>query len=202
MGRPPAITDEDVLDAALKLLADSGDASAAAIARSLGVPSGSIYHRFASRDHIVASLWLRSTRRFQTGFVHSLDALDAAQGARRAALHVLAWAKASPAEAKLLWLHRREDLVTAWPENLAGAAARAGSEMAVALRKAADRLGYSGPGLDRVRFALTDVPQAAVRRALLHGDIPWATLESLVIESIDALIGPGAGAKPVDRMTA
>jgi AcrR family transcriptional regulator len=202
VGRPAAISDDDVLDSALKLLAATGDVSAAAIARSLAVPSGSIYHRFASRDHIVAALWLRSTRRFQDGFIHSLDALDAAQGARRAALHALSWAKTSPAEATLLWLHRREDLVTAWPEDLAGSAARTGSELAVALRKAADRLGFSGAGLDRVRFTLIDIPQAAVRRALVQGDIPWATLESLVLESLEALIGPGAGAKPVDRMTA
>jgi AcrR family transcriptional regulator len=201
VGRPPAISDDDVLDAALDLMA-SGDASAAAIARNLGVPSGSIYHRFPSRDHILASLWLRTTRRFQEGFIHSLAALDAAQGARRAALHVLAWARTSPNEATLLWIHRREDLVDSWPEALAGSAARAGSELAVAIRKASDRLGFTGVGLDRVRFALLDVPQAAVRRALVYADVPWATLETLVVDSLEALIGPGAGAKPVDRMSA
>jgi AcrR family transcriptional regulator len=202
VGRPPAITDDDVLDAALKMIGEGGDASAAGIARALGVPSGSIYHRFASRDHILAGLWLRTTRRFQDGFIHSLDALDAAQGARRAALHALAWARTSPPEATLLWLYRRDDLVSAWPDDLAGSAARVGSELAVALRKASDRLGFSGAGLDRVRFSLIDIPQAAVRRALVHGDVPWSTLEALVAESLDALLGPGAGAKPVDRMSA
>jgi AcrR family transcriptional regulator len=202
VGRPPAISDDDVLDAALRLMAETGDAAAVGIARALGVPSGSIYHRFKSRDHILASLWLRTTRRFQDGFIHSLAAVDPTQGARRAALHLLALARTSPAEAALLWIHRREDLVGEWPDDLAGSAARLGSEFAVALRKAADRLGFTGPGLDRVRFALLDVPQAAVRRGLVHGDVPWSTLETLVAESIDALIGPGAGAKPVDRMSA
>ncbi|WP_243749682.1 TetR/AcrR family transcriptional regulator [Nocardia ignorata] len=73
MARPRLFTDDQVLDAARDLLADPAVArpSIAAIGKAASVHSGSIYVRFASRDELLARLWLRSIRRFHEGFVSS-----------------------------------------------------------------------------------------------------------------------------------
>ncbi|NOX28486.1 MAG: helix-turn-helix transcriptional regulator, partial [Actinobacteria bacterium] len=56
MGRRPKYSSDQILDAAASLLAADGPTalSVARIAARLGAPSGSIYHRFGSRDVLVA----------------------------------------------------------------------------------------------------------------------------------------------------
>ena len=65
-----------MLDAAGALLVAGGahGLTASAVARSLSAPSGSVYHRFASRDHLAAALWLRTVERFDRDVVAGLHA--------------------------------------------------------------------------------------------------------------------------------
>ena len=65
---PPRKHGTDViLDAARTLVLDGGPraASVAAIAKVSGAPAGTLYHRFGSRDGILAAAWLRALERFQ-----------------------------------------------------------------------------------------------------------------------------------------
>lgn len=48
-------------------MSDGRAAGISAIAAHLGGGVGSIYHRFGSREEILARLWLRSVERFQAG---------------------------------------------------------------------------------------------------------------------------------------
>ena len=67
---PPRKHDSDgILDAARTLVLRDGPraASVAAIARESGAPVGTLYHRFGSRDAVLAAAWLRALERFQAG---------------------------------------------------------------------------------------------------------------------------------------
>ena len=81
MGRPSKFDSEQMLDAAAGLVARGGPsrATVAAIAEKLEAPSGSIYHRFESRDLLLARLWIRTVRRAQEGFAAALDGPDLAE---------------------------------------------------------------------------------------------------------------------------
>lgn len=178
MGRPALYTVDDILDAALDLVEEGGlqGASVAAIARRLGAPSGSIYHRFASRDLVMATLWVRTVRRFQRGFLDALAVPDPTEAARRAATHTVEWTDQHPREARLLTMYRRQDLITLWPDEL-------GEELATLNDVVKDAIvGFAGrrfgtvdaATLGRVRFALVDIPYAAARQVLSgEGAAPW-----------------------------
>lgn len=170
MGRTAKYTDHDILDAALALVAEDGPQGAAvvAIAKRLGAPSGSVYHRFASRDLILATLWMRTVRRFQKGFLSALDRDDPLEAARAAVIHVLTWSAAHSAEARVLTLYRREDLIALWPEELGDQLFTLNDEVARAITAfAAAHFGTVDKAtLGRAQFALIDVPYAAARRII------------------------------------
>ncbi len=56
MGRKARFTKDDFIEAALNLIAAHGPAkvSMAAIAKEIKAPIGSVYHRFASREVLLA----------------------------------------------------------------------------------------------------------------------------------------------------
>jgi AcrR family transcriptional regulator len=63
MGRRALYSADQILDAARDLAAQSGPAAVtiAALGSALGgAPSGSLYHRFASRNELLGRLWLRT----------------------------------------------------------------------------------------------------------------------------------------------
>src|ERR1700704_1859738 len=113
----PKFSHEDFLGAALAIIADQGVAgvTVASVSERLGSPTGSFYHRFASRDVLLGSLWLRAVLAFQTGIGAALAAGDGL----RAALHTPAWARKHPDQACLLLLHDRKDFLRGeWPIEL------------------------------------------------------------------------------------
>ncbi|MEW9527317.1 nuclear transport factor 2 family protein [Microbispora sp. NPDC049125] len=130
-----------------------------AIAARLGAPSGSIYHRYTSRDLLMAHLWIRTVRRFQEGFLRAAGAPDPAEAAAGAVAYVVRWAAERPGEARLLLLHRREDLLARWPEALSEDLARLNRPVDEALARLADRLllvGSAEERRERVTFAAQD----------------------------------------------
>jgi AcrR family transcriptional regulator len=179
VGRTAIYDEGTILQAATSHIAAHGPkASVAALARAIGAPSGSIYHRFASRDALIAAVWLRSLRSFQAGFLAALDDRDIDRAALAAARHVPEWCAASLDQAIVLHRYRLEDLVATWPPELAPDRDSLNAALYAALRgHSAARYGAaSGPALDRTTFALVDVPGAAVRRFLDRREPPpaWA----------------------------
>jgi AcrR family transcriptional regulator len=198
VGRTAKFTEDDVLDAALTVIAARGPAGAtiAAIATQLQAPVGSIYHRFRSRDLLLAKLWLRSIMRFQAGFLAALAVEDdlAAVGVT-AALHVVRWSREHLDEARVMVLYRREDLAARWPEELGDELARlnVATEAAVS-HYARRRFGRTdAETVRRVVFALVDVPYAAARRSLLVGEAPPKSLDGLVRTAVHAVLDAAAG---------
>jgi AcrR family transcriptional regulator len=191
MARPAKFTDDEILDAALRQVTGGSGASVAAIAAEVGAPTGSIYHRFASRDVLLARLWLRTVAEFQDQLIDVLAAPDPADAGRRAARFLLEWSRAHVVEAQLLLLHRREDLlVDGWPEEVRDRAAAIAEQFDDAMRDfTRRRLGSrSQDAQRRAAFAVVDIPFAALRRHLAAGEAPPPMLDDLVVRAHDAVL--------------
>ncbi len=184
MGRPAKYTSDEILDTTALLVAEGGPGSAtiAAIAGQLDAPSGSIYHRFASRDLLLAHLWIRTAREAQAGFIAALEIEDVDEAATAACLHILRWSRTNLTKAQVLVLYRREDLVELWPEDLRDALATLNDQVARALHAyTRRRFGSANKRTRRaVSFALVDVPYAAVHRYLHSGTPPPKDIDDLV----------------------
>lgn len=192
MGKKPRYSEAEMVEAALELLVEGGPArvSMVGVARALGAPSGSVYHRFPSRDLLLAECWLSAVADFQATFRRGLSeyTVEGALSAIRAALD---WTRTHPARAQLLLLYRRQDLISGdWPAETTGRAAGLATELEQALTKLADSL-----NLDRQRvvFAVTEVFMAGVRRHLELGEAIPPAKDLLVLEAATALLRPSAG---------
>lgn len=192
MGRRPQFSADEILDAALALVVDDGPgaATAAAIGRAIGAPSGSVYHRFASRDELMARLWLRTIVRYQEGVVAAL-AIDGADDAARAVVtHCFDWTATHPGESALLVQYDKRDLLRSWPDTLAAELRRHNRSARTALRDYARRRfgGDDAEVMDRVTFALVDLPYAAVRRHLPDRGTPSEWLRDFTVRSALAIL--------------
>ncbi len=122
---PPRKHDTDtILDAARTLVLRSGPRAAgvAAIARESGAPVGTLYHRFGSRDAILAAAWLRALERFQARALAAAaeasdpgDSGDAVATGAAMAAAVVGFSRDMPEDAGLLLSIRRDDLLDAAP---------------------------------------------------------------------------------------
>ncbi|GHE68520.1 putative transcriptional regulator, TetR family protein [Streptomyces longispororuber] len=196
MARPPRYDSGRFLDAAVRLAAEAGPAAVtmAAVAKAVGAPSGSVYHRFASRPALLAEVWLRTVEDFQEGWFAALG--DGGQGpraaARAAAVHVVAWSRAQPRAAALLLYGPADFGQGGWPEE-SEARARAGHErVRTALAELCADLGEDGArAAERVALAVVDVPLTIVRRHLRRGEDLPPYAEQLAGDSALALLGAG-----------
>lgn len=196
MARPARFSDSDLLDAAAEVAAAHGPAATtiSAIAQAAGAPTGSLYHRFPSRNVLLGTLWLDLIGRFQAGWIEALEALDT----EAAALHTPMWVRAHPREARLLLLYRREDFLAGdWPPALADRASHVNDRAAAVLRAfvAAVFRDDKPATLRRARFALADIPYAAVRPSVAAGQPPPPDVDALVLTASRAVLA-AEGASP------
>ncbi|MEU7004222.1 TetR/AcrR family transcriptional regulator [Nonomuraea sp. NPDC046570] len=170
MGRPAKFDADQILDAAAAVAAEDGQGAVTvtAVAAHLGAPSGSIYHRYGSRDLLLAHLWIRTVRRFQEGFLEAVRSPDPAEAVRRSAAHTVRWSTEHPDEARLLLRHHIDDLRLTWPQELGEELSRLNTASVQAMEQLATRCGHDD--LERIVFALVDIPLAAVRRHLTKGE--------------------------------
>src|SRR4051812_5314425 len=141
----------DFVAAARALAARGGPAAVTvgSVTARLGAPSGSFYYRFASRDVLMAELWLETALAFQEGFTAAIDAGDGLA----AALHTPVWVRAHLDQARLFLLHHRDDFVEGdWPKALTSAVARQGRGGGGAYKRFA-RDGFGGVGFEGERIA-------------------------------------------------
>ena len=193
MARPARFTDSDLLEAAAQVAAQGGPGAATvgAIAKAAGAPTGSLYHRFPSRDALLGTLWLDLVGRFQHGWIEAMEQGDATA----AALHTPAWVRAHATEARLLLLYRREDFLAGdWPPALAERAARVNDHAGAVLRAfTRAELGDDLPAtVRRVRFELVEIPYAAVRPYVAAGQPPPPDVDELVLTASQAVLDEGA----------
>jgi AcrR family transcriptional regulator len=189
-----------MLDAAGELVGLAGPAglSMTAVAERIGAPSGSVYHRFVSRDVLAASLWLRTVERFQDGWAAASNSEDPLQAACSAALHVVQWSRNNIVDAQLLMLYRSSDLAAGpWPPDLAKRNSEQRARVETALGDLCARLGATTPSdRRRVRFAVIDIPYGAVRQALASGRVPERDVESIVHDAVVGILSNLAKEQP------
>lgn len=172
MGRPARHDADRLLDAAVALVTASGPRAVtmAAVARTAGAPSGSVYHRFPDQPALLAALWLRTVQRFQAGFLAAVAEEPPHRAAADAARHVVDWSRQNPAEARVLLVGAHEFAESEWAEQARERTQAANAEVERAMRSLARRLGRSRKSeVARVVLAVVDLPYAVVRRYLSQG---------------------------------
>jgi AcrR family transcriptional regulator len=171
----PALHDADgILDAARDLVLLDG-ARAATIDRLVaasGVPKGSIYHRFATLDDVLAGAWLRAARRSQERFLQALESDVGPRAAVAAGLAIHDFAASDAADARLLAAVRRADLASAptSPEvtgDLRTVNDRLAAPLLALTRQLCGRATRSA--VEWTMCAVIDLPHGAVRRHLVDG---------------------------------
>lgn len=163
-----------------------------AVAEQLGAPSGSLYYRFAGRDDLVATLWLRCVRRFLDGYVSALDQVSPLDAALNAARFVVEWSRGHIDDARVLLLFRSDDLLNdPWPGDLREENLRLQDRLNDAIGRLETAFGVAdGAGSERIRFAVVDVPYAAVRCSLQAGLAPSSAIDELVVETASHVLEP------------
>jgi AcrR family transcriptional regulator len=184
MARPAKHSSEAILDAARSLLLDGGPraASVAAIAAASGAPVGTLYHRFGTRDALLAEVWLRAVTRFRDAYLAAAAADDPRAAGAAMATAVVAFARAEPADARLLLSTGLPDLLDgAVPSALSARLEAINVPLARALRALARRCYGRADArhVDRVQLAVVDLPAGALRRWARDGGAPpsWAESE-------------------------
>jgi AcrR family transcriptional regulator len=174
------------------VLADSS-ATITQIAATSGAPAGSIYHRFGSRDALLAKMWISAVGRSQDRFSAAVDATDEPVNAAVAAgLSIFDFANNEYEDARLLVSLRREQLIRSpLPPELASRLQDLNQPVEAAVTRLARSLyGTASRGhRQQVALAVIDIPYGAIRRFLIAGTPPPESLRPLVQRAMCAALG-------------
>jgi AcrR family transcriptional regulator len=193
MPRPQLHPIDTILDAARDLLLAEGSGSATmeAISKASGAPTGSIYHRFASRDELITQLWIRAVHRSQASWLCALERQDPKEAAVAGAMAFIDFCEDHPADARLLVSFRREDLIRITPR---GALTKELEALNRPIGRAAASLARrlygktSQAAVERTLLAVLDIPYGAVRRHLIQGAKLPAGLRDDVARAVAAVV--------------
>jgi AcrR family transcriptional regulator len=200
MGRRELHSAQAILDGARTALLADSPATIAEIAATSGAPAGSIYHRFASRDALLAEMWMRATARSQQRFIAAIaSADDPADAAVAAGLSVFDFADDQRDDARLLASLRREQVIRApLPPQLTSRLDTLNEPIESAIGQLArDLYGTSSREHRRqVVLATIDIPHGAVRQFLIAGTPPPPALRPLVEHAIRAVLDAQPSSSP------
>jgi AcrR family transcriptional regulator len=185
-------TTDGILDAAAKETVRRGaDVTIGDIARRLGAPTGSIYHRFASREELLVRLWLRSVHRFHAEFLAAGDNADPEQALLGMAASVATFTRDHQAEAAAMTLFRQSRLVRSAPKSCRAEVKNVNVDIHRRLAELAE-LRYGDPTprqLAYVRVATSDGPYGLVR-PYIWAELPdW--LPEVIVASSRAVLALG-----------
>jgi AcrR family transcriptional regulator len=185
----------------VEITAEEGAAAATigAIAARLGAPTGSIYHRFASRAEILGLAWQTIHGEFETLLCSALGE----ENGLVAALAIPVWARRQPLRARFLLLNERELCVGAdAPEAIREAVAA--QEQAIeaafaAFLEAVAGLERPAESWARARFLVLDAPRTLIRPYLVAGQ-PIPGFVDTIIRELHAGIGLVGRRDPAMRL--
>jgi len=151
---------DQILDAAMDAVAIHGrQATLAQVCAQIGAPSGSVYHRFGSRDEVMMRLWMRSIHRFhgrlfEVGNEHAdVDDVLVAM-----AVETAQYCRRLPREALAMTLFSHERLMASVPDHLHDEAGSINDEVfALLLRLAAERFPHLTTDERLLPFVFTSV---------------------------------------------
>lgn len=189
MGRKARFSKDDFFAGTLEVLSKKGLAGVtiSAIAEQIRAPVGSVYHRFKSRELLLAELWIALIESFQKDFIEVLGKDDP----EKAALYTLQWVRKHPDKARVFLLHHRDELTSGkWPESLKARVEELGKDLDKAISGFTTRqLGKpTKEAVARVIFALIQVPAAAVKPYLQKGEKTPKFFDSFVSKACHAIL--------------
>jgi AcrR family transcriptional regulator len=193
MANPRKHDTDMILDAARTLVLRDGPraASVAAIARVSGAPAGTLYHRFGSRDGVLAAAWLRALEEFQRRALAAADVPDALEAAVEMARSQIVFARERPEDAQLLIALRRDDLLDATPgEEFRERLDEINAPLRMRLAELTKTLGGADDprSTDALLRAVVELPNAALRRHVREGTQIPGWLEEDVAEAVRRLL--------------
>ncbi|WP_114558678.1 TetR/AcrR family transcriptional regulator [Desertihabitans aurantiacus] len=174
MVKPVRFSVDDILDAATQAVHQHWrSATVAHVTAVLGAPSGSIYHRFASRDALFASAWIRAVRRYHAQFDEIAAIADPVQAIVETGMLLPRFCRANPLDARMLTVFRYRDLQADPPAGLHDALQDLNAPVGRLLSELAERRygRVSTRGLALVALAARDTPLGMVR-PLIGDPIP------------------------------
>jgi AcrR family transcriptional regulator len=184
MGRKSSLNERSVYRVVASELASTGRFTVDALNAATGLSMGSIYHRFESREGLLAETWLNAVGRFQARFLDALAAgtLDAGLNA---ALVTPRFCRSNPDEATLLACCRQAEFLTATtPAALRARIASVNDEASGAIRRFAAAIDRP---LLNCRLALIAYPLGAVRLYLPKSAVP-RRLDAEIIKAARAML--------------
>jgi AcrR family transcriptional regulator len=188
MGRKAYFKNEEFLNSAIQIIAEEGlgALTIAGLSTRITAPIGSVYHRFPSRDALVAELWLNIIESFQNEWLKILQT-----DGLRATLFCMEWVRSHPNEARVMLLHRIDDLTSGeWPEDLQKRAQRLFKELREGVASFTKKQfgSVTKENIDRTLFAINDAPMGILRRYMHDNKIPPESVADLIRETYEAVI--------------
>ncbi len=174
MVKPARFTVDDLLDGATAAVHEHWrSATVAHVTALLGAPSGSIYHRFASRDALFAAAWIRAVRRYHAQFDRIATIGDPVEAIVETGLLIPRFCRAHPRDARMLTVFRYKDLAADPPAGLEDDLRDLNAPVGRLLSDLAERRygRVTKRGLELVSLAARDTPLGMVR-SLIGEPIP------------------------------
>lgn len=184
MGRRSTIDDATVFAAVARQLVEAGGTTLQAIVEETGVSVGSLYHRYESREGLLARAWLDAALEFQRYFLAALQG-DAADAGEQAALATPRFCRVERIRAVLLACCRRSEFLSeTTPEPLRAQIESVNDGLAAEIGRFARE---SGHAIEACRLAIVAIPLGAVRLYLPNRPVP-RKLDDYVREAYRAVM--------------
>jgi AcrR family transcriptional regulator len=169
MGRLSTVDDASVFKVVGSQVALHGGVTLQDVVATTGVSIGSLYHRYGSREELLARAWLDAVTAFQSRFLAELES-GAPDAGERAAMSTPQFCRADAERALVLICCRREELLSdAISSALKEQIKSINTRVSAALTEFAITHGYS---LDACRLGLVGYPLGAVRLYLPKQKVP------------------------------
>jgi len=192
VARPSKFTAEQILDAARDAAVEHWrDTTITHVAERVGAPTGSIYHRFPSRDALFGSLWARSIRRFHHGLLVAAEIEDPLASMAAMARHIPQFCRENPGDAKAMTLYRLPDLLAKIPAEQRAELATINDDVDTELRRVTARR-YGRLTDRRYRLALLGTRQCpyGLVRPLIGDEIPRA-FDAICVAATEGILALG-----------
>ncbi|NUS74160.1 MAG: TetR/AcrR family transcriptional regulator [Corynebacteriales bacterium] len=173
MSKPAAYSRDQILDAAMNAVHEHWrSATVAHVTAQLGAPSGSVYHRFRSREALFAAAWIRSIKRFHQK-LGQVQAEDPVEAITETALLIPRFCRKHPLDARMMTMYRYSDLMANPPTGLLAELENLNAPVVNTLnRLTTARYGkVTSRGLNIVALACRESPIGLIR-PMIGGTIP------------------------------
>lgn len=169
MGRVSRVDDDRVFAAVARRMATDGSLRLQSVVEDTGVSVGSLYHRYGSREGLLARTWLDAVRSFHDRVLAALQSGRPDADEETALATPRFCREERPRAIVLLSCRRSEFLNEATPPELKTAIDDANRDAAAALARFAEDRGVK---LDACRMGIVAFPLGAVRFYLPYGKVP------------------------------